>query len=120
MTTPATAVTLPLDTTATAELAGVFKALGDPVRLLLLSRIACAAEGEMCVCDLTSGFELTGPTISHHLRLLREAGLVRGQRRGTWIYYRADPQRLATVARFLTASATKVAQPAPNPTGRTR
>jgi ArsR family transcriptional regulator len=60
-------------------------ALGDPVRLRLL--IATAETGEAYVCDLTAGFDLTGPTISHHLTVLREAGLIDCERRGTWVYY---------------------------------
>jgi ArsR family transcriptional regulator, arsenate/arsenite/antimonite-responsive transcriptional repressor len=78
----------------------MFKALGDPVRLRLLSMIASQAGGEVCVCDLTPPFPLTAPTISHHLRVLREAGLVDCQRRGTWVYYRVRPgvlDRLASV-----------------------
>lgn len=115
---PATPAALPLDPGSSAELAAVFKALGDPVRLLLLSRIACAAEDGVCVCDLTRGFKLTGPTISHHLRLLREAGLIDGRRRGTWIYYRATSQRLDAVAGFLASAAAPVAQPVAGPTRR--
>ncbi len=89
----------PLATHAlSAEQAGVlarrFKALGDPVRLRLLSMIASHEGGEVCVCDLTEGFAVSGPTISHHLRVLREAGLIDGERRGTWIYYRAQPEAL--------------------------
>jgi ArsR family transcriptional regulator, arsenate/arsenite/antimonite-responsive transcriptional repressor len=77
-------------------LARVFKALADPVRLRLLSMITAAAGGESCVCELTVGFDVSGPTISHHLRVLREAGLIEGERRGTWIYYRAVPGALDT------------------------
>ncbi len=66
------------------EVAPLFRALGDPVRLRLMSLIASAAE--VCVCDLTDAFALSGPTISHHLRVLREAGLVVSERRGTWVY----------------------------------
>ncbi|MFC6023666.1 ArsR/SmtB family transcription factor [Plantactinospora solaniradicis] len=72
-----------------AVLAPAFKALGDPVRLQLMSMIASAPAGEICVCDLTPAFDLSGPTISHHLKTLREAGLVDAERRGTWVYYRA-------------------------------
>ena len=68
------------------RLAPAFKALGDPVRLRLLSLIA-AKRGEVCVCDLTNAFAVTGPTISHHLRVLREVGLIQCERRGTWGYY---------------------------------
>ena len=82
-------------------LARVFKALADPVRLRLLSMITNAEGGEACVCDLTVGFQLTGPTISHHLRVLREAGLIEGDRRGTWIYYRALPRALEAAAAAL-------------------
>ena len=77
--------------TAALALAPAFKALGDPVRLQLMSMIASAEGGEICVCDLTPAFELSGPTISHHLRTLREAGLVSAERRGSWVYYQADP-----------------------------
>src|SRR5437762_14213469 len=77
-----------------ALLAPAFKALGDPVRLQLVSMIASAPGGEICVCDLTPAFSLSGPTISHHLKTLREAGLVAAQRRGTWVYYRAQPDLL--------------------------
>ncbi len=87
----------PLSAAAAADLAPAFKALGDPVRLRLLSMIA-ATGGEVCVCDLTGSFEVSGPTISHHLKVLREAGLVDCERRGTWVYYwvrREALQRLA-------------------------
>lgn len=77
----------PLSPEEAADLAGVFKALGDPVRLRLLSMIASRRGAEVCVCDLTGLFEVTGPTISHHLKVLREAGLIDCERRGTWVYY---------------------------------
>ncbi|MFG3702257.1 ArsR/SmtB family transcription factor [Micromonospora sp. NPDC047620] len=85
-----------------AVLAPAFKALGDPVRLQLMSMIASAEGGEACVCDLTPAFNLTGPTISHHLKTLREAGLVDAERRGTWVYYRARPGILRQLAALLT------------------
>src|SRR3954465_8086948 len=84
-----------------AMLAPAFKALGDPVRLQLMSMIASAKGGEICVCDLTPAFELSGPTISHHLRTLREAGLVGADRRGTWVYYRARPGLMRQLAALL-------------------
>ena len=84
----------PLTAEQAADLAKAFKAIGEPVRLRLLSLIASHAGGEACVCDLTGAFELSGPTISHHLKVLREAGLIEGDRRGTWIYYRARPEVL--------------------------
>ncbi len=83
------------------ELAQGFKALGDPVRLRLLSLIAARAGGEVCVCDLTDAFTLTGPTISHHLKVLREAGLIDCQRRGTWVYYWVIPARIAQLSQLL-------------------
>src|ERR671916_359557 len=88
-----------------AMLAPAFKALGDPVRLRLLSMIASAPDGEICVCDLTGAFDLTGPTISHHLKVLREAGLVDAERRGTWVYYRARPGLMRQLAGLLAIDA---------------
>ncbi|MET9303335.1 MULTISPECIES: ArsR/SmtB family transcription factor [Micromonospora] len=93
-----------------AVLAPAFKALGDPVRLQLMSMIASAEGGEVCVCDLTPAFDLTGPTISHHLKTLREAGLVDAERRGTWVYYRARPQILRQLAGLLSIEPAAAAQ----------
>ncbi|HEY3501705.1 MAG TPA: metalloregulator ArsR/SmtB family transcription factor [Actinocatenispora sp.] len=84
-----------------AELAPAFRALGDPVRLQLLSLIASHDGGEVCVCELTPRFELTGPTISHHLKVLRQAGLIDCERRGTWVYYWIVPAVLARLAGLL-------------------
>lgn len=95
----------PLDAAEAARLARAFKAVGDPTRLRLLSLIAAHDGGEACVCDLTDAFALSGPTISHHLKVLREAGLVTGDRRGTWIYYRVRPDVLATLAQVLAPAA---------------
>ncbi|MCP3803168.1 metalloregulator ArsR/SmtB family transcription factor [Allokutzneria sp. A3M-2-11 16] len=91
----------PLTEDRAGELARTFKALADPVRLRLLSLIASHEGGEACVCDLGDAFELTGPTISHHLKVLREAGLVTSERRGTWIYYRASIEVLARLSAVL-------------------
>ncbi|MCY1138764.1 metalloregulator ArsR/SmtB family transcription factor [Actinoplanes sp. Pm04-4] len=91
----------PLDPARADAFAPMFKALGDPVRLRLLSMIASARGGEVCVCDLTGEFHLTGPTISHHLKVLREAGLVDSDRRGTWVYYRMIPAALAVMGTLL-------------------
>lgn len=93
----------PLDASQARRFAPMFKALGDPVRLRLLSMIASAGSGEVCVCDLTGAFHLTGPTISHHLKVLREAGLVDSDRRGTWVYYRLIPAGLTVLAALLDA-----------------
>ncbi|MEV4675171.1 MULTISPECIES: ArsR/SmtB family transcription factor [Actinomadura] len=81
-----------------AELAKVFKALSDPVRLRLLNMIASVDGDEACVCDLTGAFDLTAPTISHHLKVLRQTGLIEGERRGTWVYYRVVPDRLTRLS----------------------
>lgn len=70
--------------------AALFKALADPHRLTILATLA-RSEDEVCVCDFTSGLPLNQPTVSHHLRILREAGLVTCERRGTWVYYRLAP-----------------------------
>ncbi|GAA0593886.1 hypothetical protein GCM10009534_30310 [Kribbella sandramycini] len=95
----------PLAAEAAGVGAGVFKALGDPVRLRLMSIIA-SAEGEVCVCDITPHFDVSGPTISHHLKVLREAGLVDCERRGTWVYYWPIPARLEWIASLLAVPAT--------------
>ena len=95
-----------------AEMARMFKALGDPVRLRVLSLIAARRGGEVCVCEITDAFDLTGPTISYHLRLLREAGLVDCQRRATWVYYWIVPEKLAGLARFLDPSGVAAEAPA--------
>jgi ArsR family transcriptional regulator len=96
----------PLGEQDAVELARVFKAMGDPVRLRLLSMIASHRGGEACVCELTGVFDLSGPTISHHLKVLREAGLITGERRGTWIYYRVLPERLSPVSALLDVAST--------------
>src|SRR5207248_11349009 len=94
----------PVDERQATALAGVFKALADPARFRLFSLIASHAGGEVCVCDLTPAFDLTQPTISHHLRVLREAGLVNCERRGTWVYYWIVPAQLAALSQLLDVS----------------
>ena len=91
----------PLKQADAVDLAPLFKALGDPVRLRLLSLIACHDGNEACVCDLTGAFDLSAPTISHHLKVLRQAGLITSERRGTWIYYRISPEVIARVSAIL-------------------
>jgi ArsR family transcriptional regulator, arsenate/arsenite/antimonite-responsive transcriptional repressor len=91
----------PIGDTAAAGLAQVFKALGDPIRLRLLSLIGAHQGGEVCVCDLTIAFNLAQPTISHHLKVLREAGIITSERRGTWVYYRLVPAALERMAALL-------------------
>src|SRR6478609_768971 len=95
-------LTAPLDADQAVELAKVFKALGDPIRLRLLSMIASRAGGEVCVCDLTPAFDLSQPTISHHLKLLKQAGLIDSERRGTWGDYRLLPETTDQLAAILT------------------
>lgn len=90
----------PLTPPQASTLAPMFKALGDPVRLRLLSLIA-SHRGEVCVCDLTDRFEVSGPTISHHLKVLREVGLIESQRRGTWVYYWLRPGALDRLSSVL-------------------
>jgi ArsR family transcriptional regulator, arsenate/arsenite/antimonite-responsive transcriptional repressor len=99
----------PLGAEQASELSRLFKALGDPVRLRLMSLIASHAGGEVCVCELTEGFDLSGPTISHHLKVLREAGLISGERRGTWVYYRVDPDALRRLSEVLSTEQVVVA-----------
>ncbi|NMI00344.1 helix-turn-helix transcriptional regulator [Pseudonocardia sp. K10HN5] len=98
----------PLSAEQAGELARLFKAMGDPVRLRLLSLIASHSGGEACVCELSGVFDLTGPTISHHLKVLREAGLISGERRGTWVYYRVDPDALRRLSAVLVPGETPV------------
>jgi ArsR family transcriptional regulator len=91
----------PLTEDAAKTLAASFKALSDPVRLRLLSLIASFEGGEACVCDLTGPFDVSQPTISHHLKVLREAGLIDSERRGTWVYYWVLPAALARLGSLL-------------------
>jgi ArsR family transcriptional regulator, arsenate/arsenite/antimonite-responsive transcriptional repressor len=93
----------PLSDASRKELAARFKALADPTRVAIVNRLA--ATDECCVCDLTGAFELSQPTISHHLRLLREAGLVEASRRGTWAYYRLIPAAVGELRTALGATA---------------
>ena len=91
-----------LNETECVPLAQMFKALGDPVRLRLLSLIASHPGGEACVCDISGTFDLSQPTISHHLKTLRSAGLLDNERRGSWVYYRVIPSALQQLSLILT------------------
>jgi ArsR family transcriptional regulator len=95
----------PLSAAGAEEMAALFKAIADPARLRLLSLIACHPGGESCVCDLTPAFDMTAPSVSYHLKILREAGLITAQRRGTWVYYRVQPQVMARMSQVLAAPA---------------
>jgi ArsR family transcriptional regulator len=90
-----------LDVPAAERLAHIFKALGDPTRVRLLSLIAAADSGEACICDLTGPVALSQPTVSHHMRQLVDAGLVTREQRGKWAYYRVLDDTLRTVARAI-------------------
>ncbi len=85
-------------------LATRFAALADPARLRLLSLIAAHDDGEVCACELVEPVGRSQPTVSHHLKVLREAGLVEGERRGTWVWYRAVPDALAELRDVLDTS----------------
>jgi DNA-binding transcriptional ArsR family regulator len=93
----------PLSEEQAADLAAMFKALADPVRLRLLSRVASHPGGEACVCEISATFDVSQPTISHHLKLLRSAGLLSCERRGTWVYYRVIPAALQQLSSVLRA-----------------
>ncbi|MEV5010467.1 metalloregulator ArsR/SmtB family transcription factor [Streptomyces sp. NPDC056159] len=86
-----------------ARMAAMFKALSDPVRLRLFSRVASHPGGEACVCDIQD-VGVSQPTVSHHLKKLREAGLLTSERRGTWVYYRVEPGVLAAMAALLSGA----------------
>ena len=100
----------PLTEDWAADLARMFKALGDPVRLRMLSLVASHAGGEACVCEISPAFDLSQPTISHHLKVLRETGLLQCERRGTWVYYRAVPSALAQLSAVLGSTDVSTAQ----------
>ncbi|HEX5450294.1 MAG TPA: metalloregulator ArsR/SmtB family transcription factor [Gaiellaceae bacterium] len=94
--------TPPLPAVEAESLAARFKALSDPTRVAILNRLA---QGEACVCDLNATFDLSQPTISHHLKVLRDAGLVDVSRRGTWAFYRVVPDTLAELSAVLSRPA---------------
>jgi len=91
----------PLSAQAAVELAGKLKALSDPVRLRLLSVVASHTGGEACVCDLSVGIEVGQPTVSHHLKVLRQSGLVGSERQGLWAYYYVIPDALEELSAWL-------------------
>lgn len=95
----------PLTAATSAEMATKFKALSDPVRLQLLSSVASRPGGQACVCDISAGVEVSQPTVSHHLKVLREAGLLTSQRRGSWVHYAVVPEALAALSALLTIGA---------------
>jgi ArsR family transcriptional regulator len=91
----------PLSRAQAEQVAPLLKALADPVRLRLMSLVASHPGGEACVCDLNEAFDLSQPTISHHLKVLHEAGLLDRDKRGVWVYYRARTQALASLGTLI-------------------
>ncbi len=88
----------PMTEELAAQVAPLLKALADPVRLRLMSMVLSHQNREACVCDLTPAFDLSQPTISHHLKVLHEAGLLDREKRGTWVYYRAKPEAMQAIS----------------------
>jgi ArsR family transcriptional regulator len=95
----------PLSEAQAEQVAPLLKALAEPVRLRLMSLIASRPGGEACVCDLTGAFDLSQPTISHHLKVMHEAGLLDRDKRGVWVYYRARTRALASLGTLIGAPA---------------
>jgi len=91
----------PLSAEQAEQVAPLLKALADPVRLRLMSIVASHPGGEACVCDLNDAFDLSQPTISHHLKVLHDAGLLGREKRGVWVYYRARTQALASLGTLI-------------------
>lgn len=91
----------PLSVEAAADIATKLKALADPVRLRLFSMVSSRAGGEACVCDISEGFDVTQPTISHHLKVLKDAGLLTSERRASWVYYSVIPEALRSLTTVL-------------------
>jgi ArsR family transcriptional regulator, arsenate/arsenite/antimonite-responsive transcriptional repressor len=91
----------PLSMEQAEQVAPLLKALADPVRLRLMSLVASRQGGEACVCDLNDAFDLSQPTISHHMKVLHDAGLVDREKRGVWVFYRARPQTLVSLSALI-------------------
>ena len=95
----------PIGEERAGQVAGLLKALADPVRLRLMSLVLSHHGGEACVCDLNDAFDLSQPTISHHLKVLHAAGLLAREKRGVWVYYRARPEALDAIATLVGTTA---------------
>ena len=93
----------PLSAAQADQVVPLLKALADPVRLRLMSMVASHDGGEACVCDLNDAFDLSQPTISHHLKVLHESGLLDREKRGVWVYYRARTEALAGLSAIISA-----------------
>ena len=97
----------PMTADQAEQVSGLLKALADPVRLRLTSMVLSHEGGEACVCDLMPAFDLSQPTISHHLKVLHEAGLLDREKRGVWVYYKAKPEAMAAMTNlFATVNGT--------------
>jgi ArsR family transcriptional regulator len=94
----------PITEEQSRQIAPLLKALADPVRLRLMSMVLSRQGGEACVCDLTPAFDLSQPTISHHLKVLHDAGLLDRDKRGVWVYYQAKPQAMAAIVSLFATS----------------
>lgn len=93
-----------IDRNAAGDMAAMFAALGDPVRLRIVSMLSAAPEGSACGCDLEGPLDLAQPTVSHHLKVLREAGLIEGTRQGRWVHYRVVPEQLEALREALSTA----------------
>lgn len=94
----------PLGAAQAERIAPMLKALADPVRLRLMSMVMSREGAEACACELLPAFELSQPTISHHLKVLHESGLVERDKRGVWVYYRARPEAIAALGSLFSAT----------------
>lgn len=95
-----------VDKADASDIASAFAALGDPVRLRIVSMLAAAPDGAACGCDLEEPLGLSQPTVSHHIRILRESGLVEGTKQGRWVFYRVNSDRLEDLRGVLATGAT--------------
>lgn len=93
----------PMTAVQAEQVSGLLKAIADPVRLRLMSMVLSHEGGEACVCDLTPAFDLSQPTISHHLKVLHEAGLLDREKRGVWVYYKAKPEAMTAMTSLFAA-----------------
>lgn len=100
-----TPISQPLGVEEAEETARLLKVVADPARLRILSMLARSGDNEICVCDLTEPLGLSQPTVSHHMKVLREAGLTESERRGKWVYHRLVPERLSQISSALTPQA---------------
>jgi ArsR family transcriptional regulator len=100
----------PMSAEQAARVAPLMKALADPARLRLLSIVLSHEGGEACVCDLTPHFDLSQPTISHHLKVLHESGLLDREKRATWVFYKARPEAMAALRSLFTSPVEEATQ----------